>query len=186
MSGIRVEVNVDDQALRRSMTELAARGRDLRAPLRSIGEAMLRSTDERFRQQRDPQGQPWAPLQPATLANKRNQRILTESGNLRGSINYRVGADRLEVGTPSVYGAIHQLGGEVQQKARTQVSAVTRKGQFKTKKAAGQGKKVTHIRFANIQARVIKMPARPYLGLSSADRERVATILARHLAGGGP
>lgn len=185
MSGVRVELAVDDQALRRGLTDLAARGKDLRVPLRSIGEMMLRSTDERFSKERDPEGQPWAPLMPATLAHKRNTRILTEAGNLRGSINYRVSNDQLEVGTPSIYGAIHQLGGEIHQAARTQVMAVNKKGRFQSKKASGRARKVVQIRYANLQARTIRMPARPYLGFSREDAEGANKILVRHLTGEG-
>lgn len=191
MSGIRLEVGINDRELQAAMLQLVARGKDLGAPLRSIGEMMLRSTDQRFRTQRDPEGSPWTPLQPGTLAKKRNSKILTEAGNLRGSIAYRVSGDRLDVGTPSIYGAIHQLGGEIKQGARAQIMRFhgtdpKKPGKFMSKKQAGKAKSAVTIRIASVGSRTIRMPARPYLGMSADDKARVVKILARHLAGNGP
>lgn len=191
MSGVRVEVTVDDRELRAGLTELLARGRDLGAAFKSIGEMMLRSTDNRFRDQVDPEGAPWLPIDPAWRDQKRRrghiQKILQMRGRLRGSITYKDSNDRIAVGTNVVYAAIHQLGGEIDQAARTQVLAfrgpANKPGRFISREKAGKSRKAVTIRIATIKARTITMPARPYLGLSGQDRERVVKILTRHLRG---
>lgn len=191
--GVRVEVSVDDKQLRTAMTALLAKGRDLEPAMRSIGEMMLRSTDQRFRDQRDPEGKAWLPISPAwrdeKKRNKQLQTILQMRGRLRGSIAYHASNDRLAVGSKVVYAAIHQLGGSIQQGERRQTLAFhgkdeTKPGKFISRDKASKAKTAVTIRFATIKARTITMPARPYLGLSKDDRERAAKILARHLAGG--
>ena len=193
MSGVRVEVTVDDHQLREAMTELLARGRDLGPAFKSIGEMMLRSTDQRFRDQVDPTGAPWLPISAAWKDEKQRrrhlQKILQMRGRLRGSIAYKASNDRVAVGSNVVYAAIHQLGGEIQQPERTQVLAfggtARKPGKFISRAKAAKSKKAIAVRFANIPARTITMPARPYLGLSTQDRERMAKILTRHLRGEG-
>lgn len=192
MSGIRVELDVDHRQIRGALAELAARGRSLQPAMRSIGEMMLRSTDDRFRDQVDPEGNRWQPISPAWKEQKRERKhlqdILQMRGRLRGSITYKAASDRVAVGSNVVYAAIHQLGGSIRQGARTQVLAFkgseNKPGKFMSRKAASRRKTAVTIRIASIQARTITMPARPYLGLSSQDRERVLTILMRHLEGG--
>ncbi len=188
MSGVRVEVTVDDRQLRAVMSQLLARGRDLEPAFKSIGEMMLRSTDQRFKNQVDPEGAPWLPIDPEWRDEKRRrghiQKILQMRGRLRGSIAYKASNDRVAVGSNVVYAAIHQLGGDIDQPRRTQSIAFTRKGKFASaKQVAKKPSKITH-KEVSIRARTIHMPARPYLGLSSQDRERVSTILTRHLSGG--
>lgn len=187
MSGVRVEVGVDDRQFQAAMVELLARGRALEPAFKSIGEMMLRSTDQRFRDQVDPTGAPWLPIDPAWQDEKRRrghiQKILQMRGRLRGSIAYKANNDRVAVGSNVVYAAIHQLGGDIDQPRRTQSIAFTRKGKFASaKQVAKKPSKITH-KDVTIRARTIHMPARPYLGLSATDRERVGKILARHLSG---
>ena len=189
MSGIKVELDVDDQEFRQAMRLFVERGQKLRPAMKSIGEAMLRSTEERFRSERDPQGKAWAPLSPAYAKRKQGTKILTESSALR-SIVFKASEKGVTWGTNRIYGAIHQLGGTIKQQARTQVLAFGH-GRFQSRKESSKkthqvdGKRrkktETSIRFANIGARTIKMPARPYLGVNRKDRETIREILADHL-----
>ena len=80
--------------------------------LRTIGEHMLDTTRARFDTQTTPDGAPWAPLDPRTARRKKKNadKILTEEGELRGSLAYRVGSDELLVGSPEKYAATHQFG----------------------------------------------------------------------------
>ena len=104
-----------------------------------IGDDLVASTQNRFERQTAPDNRFWLPLSPATRKQRKqlNPRILRHRGLLYQSITYRLGSDRLQIGTNSIYAAIHQFGGK-----------------------AGSGQKVT-------------IPARPFLGLSSADRAKI-------------
>ena len=181
MSGIRHELNVDDKQLRFAATKLLQSGGNLRPAFKSIGEAMLRSTDERFRNQVDPQGQPWKPLAASTLKRKRGPKILTESHQLRNSMTYKADDEKLQVGTNAVHAAIHQLGGTIRQRSRRQVLAFNKKGRFLGHKAASKRKTSVNVRIATIGPRLVRIPARPFLGVSAKDKDKVIAILKRHL-----
>lgn len=105
---------IDDREVLDALKRLERAGGDLTAAFTVIGEKLLRTHKERFSQQRDPEGKPWAPLSPGYRARKkRNQdKILVLYGYLSGLLRYQVGAGgtRLELGTDRVYGATHQFG----------------------------------------------------------------------------
>jgi phage virion morphogenesis protein len=115
MAGTQVSLTYDDTQVTRMLQGLMARCGDLTPAMRDIGEYMLRRTDDCFRDERDPQGRAWKPLSPVTLAMKKNDKILTEKGGLRGNIAYAAGRDSVTIGTgpaQSAYAAIHQFGGK--------------------------------------------------------------------------
>lgn len=136
-----------DEALR----ELEGRREDMHA---DIGEYLVLAVDDRFREERAPDGTAWAPLSPATLLTKKGKKILQEKGNrggLRGSINYRATEDEVRIGSAKKYARVHQVG-------------IGRRSSVRT-------------------GRVMPaIPARPYLGISEVDREEVRAIMAEHLA----
>lgn len=106
--------SIDDREVIEALKRLEQAGGDLTAAFNVIGEKLLRTHKERFNQQRDPEGKPWAPLSPKYRARKkRNQdKTLVLYGYLSGLLRYQVGAGgtRLELGTDRVYGATHQFG----------------------------------------------------------------------------
>ena len=109
---------------------------NLKPAMQAIGEHLLRSTDDNFAKQRGPDGRPWKPLKVIsyhlayTLGKKKrthtktggltagfqsyigSRKILTDSGELRGSIKYSASRTRLEIGSGKVYSAINQFGGK--------------------------------------------------------------------------
>ena len=95
-----------------TLKRLIQAGSDLTLPMRAIGEHLLNTTRQRFRAEESPDCKPWAPLSDTTLARKKQNRdkILTESGHLGGSINYRATKDFVEIGSPRVYAGTHQFG----------------------------------------------------------------------------
>ena len=109
---MRFDIEIDDRQAARALAELRRRGESMEPALRSIGELLLNSTRARFDSQTSPDGEPWTPLKPRTLARKKRNRdkILTEEGRLRGTLAYQVGDGWVEVGSPLVYGATHQFG----------------------------------------------------------------------------
>jgi len=144
-----ITIRIDDKPVLDALNRLSRKMGDLSPVLRVIGEELVKSTESRFNSQGPaPDGARWAALSPATLKRKKHSKILTELGYLRGSIHSQmIGTHAVAVGTNSVYGAIHQLGG-----------------------TAGRGRKV-------------RIPARPYLGISPEDSGRIAGIVERYLEG---
>ena len=196
MSGTSMELNYTDNSEKvvRALQQLHRKGIRPRPLLLSMGEYLVRSTDDRFDAQKTPAGLPWAPLRPATLIRKKIKKILTERSRLRNSITYRAGDNSLEWGTNVIYGRIHQEGGEIEHKERDQVIHFKRgtvdqfankdganrelhlaDGQvlhFRRKAGAGFAKpnmKASYAMKVKVDAHTTTMPARPYLGISAAD-----------------
>ena len=77
-----------------------------------------------FKLEKDPFGQPWEPLSPATIKRKQakgntgagNVKILTDTGQLRNSWTSEIGANFVEIGTPTQYAVYHQNGYGVPQR----------------------------------------------------------------------
>lgn len=154
MAGAFLDVYLDSRLAEAKLSELAERLGDLSVPLSDIGEHLLLATDTRFKQQVAPDGSPWAPLSPVTLAKKQGDRILRDSGILQDTTRYQVSGGELAVGTDRSYGAVHQFG--------------------QPRGASGKTRRGTPIPWGDI-------PARPFLGLSNEDEEAVARIVSDYL-----
>lgn len=151
-----IRIQIDDRAVLDALRRLQAAGADLRPALYDIGEYLIFSTKRRFGEGKAPDGTPWAPNRPATLARKRGSKpLIGESKRLGNEFDYLIGANRLEFGSSVEYAAVQQLG--------------ARKGQF------GTTRRGSPIPWGNI-------PARPFLGLSDADSNKVTEILNEYLA----
>lgn len=153
MAGARIEVDADTRAVRQALQGLVEASINLRQPLEEIGSALRSSTEERFEDEEDPEGSPWAELKEATqqqLVTKRRRRgdehILRRQGYLYASLTYAARQTEVEVGTNRIYGAIHQLGGE-----------------------------------PDMPPGPAAVPARPFLGMSDQDEREIGDILERHL-----
>lgn len=157
MAGAMLDVRLDDSQISRALTELTERVGDLRTPLLDIGEYLQQATDQRFRQQVAPDGSPWAPLSPTTLARKKGSRILRESGLLQDTLRHQVDGDELRFGTDRPYGAVHQFG--------------------QSRGASGKNRRGSPIPWGDI-------PARPFLGLSREDEDEILAIVSDYLLEG--
>ena len=157
MAGASIKITLDDAAVLGAINRLLASGKDLTPLMRDIGEHLLNTTRKRFVDQEAPDGTPWAPLSENTKRGKRRnvEKVLTESGILRGQLAYRANADRVEIGSPTVYAGTHQFGAET--------------GAFGTTSSD------TPIPWGDI-------PARPFLGLSDDDERKIAELVNDHLA----
>lgn len=155
MAGVHISIEGLDQ-VQADLTRLLRLLGSLTPVMRDIGEYLLRSHHDRWASARAPDGDPWAPLSPVTVARKKRNadKILIESGIHRDSLRYLAHADRLELGTDRIYGAVHQFG--------------ERRG------AAGRTKRGAPIPWGDI-------PARPYLGLSGDDEREIGDIIVDHL-----
>lgn len=159
MAGASIRIELDDRRIRTAFNRLLKAGADTGPLMRDIGEHLVNSTRERFREEEDPRGKPWAPLSEVTLARKtRNSgRVLTERGFLGGSIAYRAGRKEVEVGAAQSvkYAGVHQFGAA--------------KGAF------GTTSRGAPIPWGDI-------PARPFLGLSRDDETSIRELVNDYLA----
>lgn len=157
MAGASLSITLDDAALVRQLGQLIGALTHPEPALRSIGEALQRTTQERFGQgqKQAPDGTPWARNSPVTIARKGRDNPLYQRGNLQNTIRYQLrGATGVEVGTNLIYGAAHQFG--------------------MPKGYAGRNKRGAPLPWGNV-------PARPYLGLSADDEAETLRLLRHYL-----
>lgn len=157
---IRIEFN--DRAVEAAIADLGALLADLTPVMQEIGEALVASTTDRFKAGVSPEGVPWAPKSPATLAKYARGKDPVDSRPLHGpsltlsrTIFHQAGSRQVEVGSNRVYAAMMQFGGQ---------------------KAA----------FPHLWGNI---PARPFLGLSEEDRGAILEIVAEWFtreSGGNP
>ncbi len=164
-----IVIALDDADLRGRIAGMLAALGDGGPAMAEIAEYLAESTRRRFLTETDPEGRAWAPRSPATLAAyaarnppERPGRILTLHGQLSRTIAPFSGPAEAGVGSAAIYAAAMQFG--------------MRKGD------AGTDSRGRPIPWGDI-------PARPFLGLSAADRDAIGEIvaewLARAAAGGG-
>jgi len=149
-------------------TAIAALG-NVEPAMQDIGRYMLRQTAMRFEREQDPDGKRWANLHPQRWAQKDNKKILTENGELRGSINYRTTGSSVTIGTIKPYAAILQLGGQ------TRAHLI----RPKTKKALawpGCGHPVKEVKHPGS-----KFPPRPFLGVGGQDEQEIMLIISNFM-----
>ncbi|MBL1267643.1 MAG: phage virion morphogenesis protein [Halomonas sp.] len=105
-------INVSSEAVERAIQDLINKGEDLTAPMKSIGEEMINSTQQRFRDKEAPDGTPWAPNSPVTEKRKGHGRVLEgESNELAKQFSYSATSDSVEWGSLMVYAPMMHWGG---------------------------------------------------------------------------
>lgn len=159
--------------VRKQLAELLRRCGTLRPAFKAMGEYLTLATEGRFNRETGPDGKKWQDVKPATRKRKKHPKILTEDGFLRGSIHPELVGETLLVGSDVKYAAIHQLGGKIKQEGMT----LHLKGRGRNTRFAKKG---DHDRTMTIN-RTIKMPARPYLGVSKADETELLAICGDYL-----
>ncbi|MCP4468996.1 MAG: phage virion morphogenesis protein [Aestuariibacter sp.] len=180
MAGVTLEYNAAA-----ALAKINAAAGTLESPrtmFLDMGEFLLASTERRFSTQTAPDGSPWKALSPAYQKRKRKNknRILVLEGYLKKLLRYQASNEALLLGSDRVYAAIHQLGGTIDIAARSQQAYFkqTKKGvgnRFVKKSRSNFAQRVT------IGPYTITMPARPYLGVSAQDEERLIEIATYHL-----
>lgn len=157
MPDISIRLDGDVSALLQKMQAYSEL--DKRSLNAALAETVRESTLERFRQSRDPSGQKW---KTSIRAAATGGRTLIASSQLRLSIKSYSDETGFAVGTNVKHGATHQLG----EPGRT-IRAKTKKGlRFQV---GGQWVTKKQVK--------VKIPARPFLGLSEGDMQEIkATV----------
>lgn len=183
-------IRIDDAQLRRMLGGLDAAGRNLSDLMEQLAAQVEFDTQRRFETQTDPDGNPWPP---SMRALAENGETLTDTARLRQSITSRSGPTGFEVGTNVVYAAIHQFGGTIHQPERQQTLYWHHAGD--TTKASWRGSrtfadwsfakksKANYSETHTVKAHDVKMPARPYLGVSESGMAELGVIARDWLAG---
>ena len=160
---MKFDIRIDDREVQLAFNRLIQAGEDLSPAMRAIGEHMVNTTRERFRDEKAPDGTPWAPLSEVTLKRKKRNvdKILTERGYLSGTIAYREGPDFVEIGSSRIYASTHQFGAA--------------KGEFGGVRTSLPGRSFFQpIPWGDI-------PARPFLGVSDEDSAAIADAVLDHI-----
>lgn len=195
MSGASIKIEVSDQEIAAGLQRLVDAGSDLGPAMRAIGEALLHSTQRRFEAKAGPDGGRWAPFAEETLrrmpARRKPPELLRDTNRLYSSIVFEAASEAVEVGTNVVYAAIHQFGGDIviPERQGSATFETVAEGAGKAKDGRRVGSK---LRFAKastraktketksftVPAHTVHIPARPYLGISEADKVEILAILA--------
>ena len=164
---LKISWNADEIAIRLRGLRLTLADRE--GAHRIMGEVLLRNTWARFRREVSPDGRKWPPLSPVTLAARRNKRgILRDTGELFTSIQMQADARRAEVGTPLDHPKVftHQFGATIKPR------------RAKALRIPGAGSVVPGRNHPDLFARKVKVPPRPYIGISADDAADVLEALA--------
>ena len=145
--------------------------------LKQIGLYMLGSIEKNF----EAEGRPirWIPLSPMTIAGRRKGKspygikILSDTGNLRNSINLNVREDGsgVAIGTNVKYAPAHQFGSNVPK----HITIVKRAKSLRMLRA-GKTKKAR-----KMVAPFFKIPKRPFLMFQNEDVESIRSIIVTNL-----
>jgi phage virion morphogenesis protein len=153
-----VHIAVDDAAVLAALGRLIATGRQPDAVLQAIGLMLADSTRERIRDEETPEGVPFAPLHPLYKEQKQGAGILRESQTLFRTIVSQVSGNQVVVGTNRPHARVHQFGATIRPKTAAAL-------------VFGLGDQT-------IFAQQVTVPARPFLGVSAADRDAITDLIA--------
>lgn len=106
-----IQVDIDDREARELLNELKRRMADITPVLEAVGQVLQSGTQQRFIDQKAPDGTPWTALSAATIARRgAGAQILRDTGRLMNSISYKVTGESVTVFTNVIYSGTHQVG----------------------------------------------------------------------------
>lgn len=164
-----------------SLSQVLKRTQNTKPLMQQIAGIMMNAVEENFASEgsRLPSGS-WPQLAKSTLRQlakkgKTGKMLQRSSGGLASSISAKSTKTTAEVGTNKVYASIHQFGGVVNRKTRSETfkriryKKGTKKGKFKKGTIKGQG--------FSFKAYTVTIPARPYLGLNQQDDNKILNAI---------
>ncbi|BEV15820.1 phage virion morphogenesis protein [Herbaspirillum sp. DW155] len=136
----------------------------------SIGEELFNANQHRHAQGLAPDGMPWKPLSPMTLATRKGGRILRVRGDMLESFNYQVQGNSLRLGFSDQKAVWHHFGTGTYGPRGSRYTISPKKA-----KALAFGglmrKRVSHP----------GIPARQLIGFPASDRELTGNVIRDHL-----
>ena len=187
MTGIRYQVDLRALDAPRRLADLMRRLDNPKGFYKNVGLRLKKSATDNFGAESDSEGVPWKKLMPSTIRGRISKKqtplaILRISGGLVESINYRASEEDVRIGSGADHAAIHQLGGTIKKKARKATIQLRRNektGEIGNKFVKKSKSNV--VQDVNIPAYTITIPARPYLGVSAADKIHIGLLADRWL-----
>ncbi|ABG30070.1 phage virion morphogenesis protein [Roseobacter denitrificans] len=159
-----IEIQIDQDEIREALLDLGEKLNDMTPVFQNIGEALLASTEDRFREGVSPDGVPWAPKSQTTIDAYTAKGFAVDfrplwgtnpkGTALRDSLFFQAGPDYAEIATGQAYSAAMQFGAQ--------------KGEF-TKSGSASS-----VPWGDI-------PARPFLGVSDEDEHNILADLKEWL-----
>jgi phage virion morphogenesis protein len=164
MAGARIEISGAEEA-RQALAVAVARTERPRDLYDALGAMLALSTDKRFEDEKDPEGNPWPK---SVRAMTDGGKTLTDTTALRGSNTWEATDKGVAVGTNMIYAAIHQFGGVI-----------------KAKNGKGLSFEIGGER---IVVQSVTMPKRAFLGVSAEDEKELLALAGEWLLTplGGP
>jgi phage gpG-like protein len=170
-----ITIQVNDQQVLSVLGELNARLQNLSPAMKEIGEDVVASTKARFASASAPDGTPWAPNSPVTL--ERYLGLYAGAHKKDGTLSAK-GAARSAAKKP-LTGETRALQSTInyQQGGNSSVRIGSPMVYGAMQQFGG-----TRAQFPNLWGDI---PARPFLGLSDADKTGVLEVLASYLSSSG-
>ncbi len=162
-------LHVDDANILAGLRGLRHAVEDLSPALHEIGDELEQSTVMRFVTNIAPDGSPWAQ---SAAALKRGSPTLSDTTLLRNSIHYVLDGDAVEVGSALAYAGVHQGGID------EEVVVSSHERRF----TMVFGRRISGVTNVMPHSRRMKLPARPFLGVSAGDGAAILDIIGDHLA----
>lgn len=176
---VTLTVRLEDAAPRAALERTEAGARDLTDLMDQIGTVLVNGAVERIAQTNvAPDGTPWPKSLRAQLGGEVDGDgnrtggggpTLHDTGRLMRSITEEPAPSQVEVGSNMIYAGVHHAGATIVPKSAKALSFTLASGEAVT---VGS----------------VKIPARPYLGVSEAERTDIEELTAIHfdaLLGGG-
>lgn len=176
-------IRLDDENVRQLLGRIDRVVARPRSAMNELGRHFVVSTQLNIERETAPDGTPWPRLSPRTAEKRigRTRRgydsMLRVSNRLYSSISYDATDASVEWGSHLVYARIHQLGGAIEMPSRA--------GKVSIKQIRGKGNRFVRAKAKGAEERTftrsahqVRIPARPYLGVSPADLQAAEEIVA--------
>ena len=161
----------------REITRLIVKLTKARKYFENVGRYVQSQTiHERFDKEQTPSGEKWKGLSSSRVKQRMkrhksgNMKILQDTGELRRSIQYQADDESVIIGSKLKYAKLHQFGGTITTK---------REGVYKHKygPTKREGEKYSY-------QRQIRIPARPYLGITPSEVDHIKELLIQYMKRG--
>lgn len=172
-----ITIDIDDRELQAAIDRLAARLGDLSAVMQEIGETLAETTKQRFAAGRAPDGTPWAPNSPVTVAryfasrtavhDRTGKRVGVRKGTYKKDGSLSASSVRMLGAKRPLHGQSGRLASQIHYRAGADQVEVGSSLIYAAVQQLGARKR----QFG--RAPWGDIPARPFLGLSEEDRSAV-------------
>lgn len=136
---------------------------DIKGVSLTLAELLRTSTRGRFQAEKGPDGKTWAK---SIRASEQGGQTLTDRARLKNSIKSEADGAGFAVGTNTIYARTHQFGDERTIRAKTRRGLVFQ--------VNGQWRRLRSVK--------VKIPARPFLGISEDDMQEIKATLEAAVA----